>query len=82
MPTDPNYGLIEVEKEPGTPFEEDEPVFLFRGRDANLVQLLDHYIYMCLEAGVGDEHIQGVRESQVQIREWQNQHSDLVRQPS
>ena len=59
----------------GTPIPDDEPVLLFRAKDALLPKLLEHYLELCMEAGSPEEHLSDLREQIDLIRDWQGAHS-------
>jgi hypothetical protein len=81
MAVDAKYGRIEVENEPGNPLGEDEPVFLFRARDATILELLGLYDELCAESGSPPAHTRGIQEAVHRIREWRNAHPELVKVP-
>lgn len=43
MAIDPKYGMVTVEREPGTPFGSDEPVFILRAQDKSAPMIIRAY---------------------------------------
>lgn len=83
MAVDMKYGRVNVEREPGNPLGDDEPVVVFRARDVNLPLLLDHYASICASApGASPRaHVDAVYELRQRVDEWQAAHPDLVKVP-
>lgn len=51
MAVDLKYGQVEVENTPGTPFGEDEPVFIIRAQDASALDALMGYFDAAADHG-------------------------------
>lgn len=71
MPEDRKYGRITTER--GF-FPADEPVFLFRAKDALLPTVLALYIELCEMAGSPPEHIEGISHARDSVIAWQREH--------
>lgn len=67
-PEDGKYGKIITER---GHFEDNEPVFLIRGRDKFATVVMQHYIDLCEAGGATMEHINGVIVQKLVIAEWQ-----------
>lgn len=61
---------------------DEEPVFVFRGRDRLLVQVLDFYARLCEGNGSPANHVQLVRETRERLDAWQADHSEDLRTPA
>lgn len=81
MATDNKYGKISVEKEPGNPFGEDEPVFLLRGRDTATPMTVRNYAQMASRRGASEEFVAAVYARASEIERWQVANPDLVKIP-
>lgn len=68
MAIDLKYGRVTLEK--GS-IGEDELVFIFRARDALMVQTLQEYRRMCEESGSPQQHLDEVDSSIAAIDQWQ-----------
>lgn len=79
MPIDQKYGRVEVER--GT-IGEDEPVVVFRARDAALLPTLQFYRNVCLEAGSPAHHIDLLGRAMSAVAQWQHDHDTRVPQSS
>jgi hypothetical protein len=77
---DGKYGRVEFPDHPGH-IPDDEPVVVFRGRDAMLLGLLADYHQLCREAGSPERHLEMIRKRTVEIGRWQADHPDQVRVP-
>lgn len=62
------YGKITLEK--GT-IGENEPVVVFRAKDALLPEVLDAYYIHCYKSGSPEEHLNRIKETQKKIKHWQ-----------
>lgn len=60
---------------------EDEPVFLFRARDALLPKVLNYYEHICREHGAPGSHIAAINDRAKEITSWQLDHQDRVHTP-
>lgn len=81
MAVDQKYGNVEVEKVPGNPFIEDEPVFLLRGRDVVAVATVRHYAQTCERHGSPKAHVESVLEAADAMAAWQKENPDVVKLP-
>jgi hypothetical protein len=80
MAIDSKYGKITVEKEPDTPFGDDEPLFLLRGNDLLAKDVLLEYLNLA-EAECSDEFIDKVNEVIATFREYRETHEDDIKLP-
>lgn len=78
MGIDNKYGRVTCER--GS-IGEDEPVVVFRARDAVLLEVLAWYWGRCAAWGSPKKHLDLITDSFIQIREWQSQHPIDVRVP-
>ena len=69
------YGKIFTER---GHFEDNEPIFIFRGADKFTTIILQHYVDLCEAAGVSVEHINGVVVQKLVIAEWQRDHGSKL----
>lgn len=84
MPIDPRFGRVSVEKEPGNPLGEDEPVFIFRARDGYAPVAIAEYRDKLLYRGVAhaDSNIINRLDDAIRIiTDWQKQNPSLVKNP-
>lgn len=79
MGYDGKYGKITTEH---GDIPDDEPVMLFRGRDAMLPALVDLYLGLCKHSGSPQRHLDIVQETSERLAEWQRTHRDRVVIPS
>jgi hypothetical protein len=77
MAIERKYGRVATER---GDIGEDEPVFLFRGRDELLPDVIDHYMLLCQQAGSPQHHIDGLVASKAEIVEWQATHHTQIPQ--
>lgn len=59
-------------------FEDNEPLFIFRGRDRFTTIVLQHYIDLCEAAGISMGHINGVVVQKLVIAEWQRENGSKL----
>ena len=59
-------------------FEDNEPIFIFRGRDKFTTVVLQHYIDLCEAAGISMDHINGVTVMKLVIAEWQRENGSKL----
>lgn len=78
MGFDYKYGDVTTER---GDIPADEPVIVFRGRDSQVVPMLDDYLNRCAAAGSPQRHLNLVQESREKIRQWQRDHPDRVQVP-
>lgn len=79
MPTDGKYGKITTEF---GDIPDDEPVFLFRGRDMLLPAILGYYATFAEELGSPAGHVDIVNDAARRLIDWQTAHPDRVRMPT
>ena len=76
--TDPEagkYGHVFTER---GHFEENEPLFIFRGTDKFTTIILQHYVDLCKAAEVSMDHIISVVVQKLVIAEWQRDHGSKL----
>ena len=78
MGYDRKYGKVTTEHG-GIP--DDEPVIVFRARDAILPGLLEDYLRKCEQAGSPARHLDLIRGTQDQVLAWQEKNPEKVRTP-
>jgi hypothetical protein len=78
MGVDSKYGMVTTAH---GDIPEDEPVIVFRGRDAMVPSMLDYYLAQCQAHGSPQRHIDLVTHSKEKIEAWQRDHPDRTRQP-
>jgi hypothetical protein len=78
MGTDRKYGRVTTEH---GDIPEDEPVMVFRGRDAEVPAMLEFYLGLCARHGSPQRHLDLVTQARDQILAWQQANPDRVRQP-
>ena len=61
--------------------DDDEPGYVFLGRDALLLQLLSYYYNVCGRAGSPPEYLQQIARARARIAAWQQVHPDRVKVP-
>jgi hypothetical protein len=61
----------------GEPIPEDEPLFLFRGRDNLALDALDAYLKICIDAGCVEE-IDRVRKARQRFEQFYHDHFNLM----
>lgn len=81
MPVDAKYGRVTVEREPGNPFGENEPVFLLRARDVTSCGTLTEYRAQCVAYCAPSEHLAALDEVIRAFMRWQDGHPELVKVP-
>jgi hypothetical protein len=79
MGYDLKYGKVTTEH---GDIGEDEPVFVFRGRDKLLLKILSYYLFICAKAGTTDFHIGTVLKNIKIVRQWQADNPDRVVMPA
>ena len=75
MAVDGKYGRVTLEH--GT-IGEDEPVVVFRARDALLPKLLGYYWNFCKAAGSPQRHLDMISKRIDEIDAWQDTHETKV----
>lgn len=81
MAIDLKYGFVAVEKEPGNPFGDNEPIFIIRGRDALAISVIQQYKIMCELGGSPQEHIDSIEKVVDFFESWQELNEDLTKVP-
>jgi hypothetical protein len=81
MAVDGKYGRVSVEREPGNPLGEDEPVFVLRARDLAAVGTLLLYEEAAFQQGAGEEHLAAVEEARAAFARWRHAHPELMKVP-
>ncbi len=72
----------DIQKLDGTPIPDDEPLILFRAKDALLLpQLLEDYRALCRQSGSPAQHLEGITDRITVIKQWQDEHEEIVRRP-
>lgn len=79
MGLDSKYGQVTTEH---GDIGEDEPVVVFRARDAKLPAVLTYYRDLCRLSGSPDRHIDLIQNTRETVRNWQEEHPDQVRIPT
>ena len=79
MPRDSKYGDIVLEH--GS-IPDDEPVFVFRGRDPNLPETLIAYHTLCKQSGSPQLHLDKIVQAYNEIRVWQAENVERVQVPT
>jgi hypothetical protein len=74
-PVDGKYGRIITER---GHFEDNEPLFILRGRDVFTVPVLQHYWDLCAEHGATKEHLADITKHAQQISDWQMEHGTKI----
>lgn len=78
MAIDRKYGRVKLEH--GT-IGDDEPVIVFRARDARLPEVLADYMKLCTLAGSPQRHLDLIFESYKAITDWQEENPEEVKIP-
>lgn len=78
MARDNKYGEVTVEYEPGTPFGEDEPVFILRGQDRSAPMIIQAYAHAHEQQG---ELFVAAKQAHEQMLQWQRDNPDKVKEP-
>lgn len=61
----------------GEMIPDDEPVFVFRARDSDAVEALEHYAFLLADA----EHLGAVELRVAQFRQFEKDHPERMKQP-
>lgn len=78
MPIDGKYGRVMLPDNSFSDIAEDEPVFLFRAKDALLPTVLRQYAQLCKTVGSPQHHLDLIEEALDVIVEWQASHTPKV----
>lgn len=70
------YGRLDI---PG--IEDDEPVFILRGKDTMTAPMIERYRNAAIGAGCPEEHLQGVADAREVVESWQLANAEKVRIP-
>lgn len=83
MAVDEKYGQVTVEKQPGNPLGEDEPIFILRARDMYAAEAIRAYAEICQEAEPPTQprHLAAIENARARFEKWQEQNPELVKQP-
>lgn len=69
MAIDGKYGRVTLQH---GDIGEDEPVIVFRAKDALLPKVLMYYHLFCLKAGSPERHLSLIMRTLRQVQEWQS----------
>ena len=75
--TSGKYGHVAVERGADT-FQEGEPVFLLRAQDVGALIILYTYAGTCVVNGAPEAHVEAIRETIQDFRDWQATHPPKV----
>ena len=75
MAIDAKYGRVTLEH--GS-IGEDEPVIVFRAKDALLPKLFAYYHLFCLKAGSPKRHLDLILESRERVMDWQGKNDTKI----
>jgi hypothetical protein len=78
---DDKYGRITVEREPGNPIGDDEPLFVLRARDQAAVDTIKQYAEICRGLGCDEDHVAAVEYQAQRFEEWAGANPDLIKKP-
>ena len=81
MAVDAKYGYVTVEKEPGHPFGDSEPVFILRGRDMVASVAIEEYALACRIAGASEEHVHSIYDAKEHFEQWAALNEELMKVP-
>lgn len=81
MAQDRKYGEVTVERTPGAPLGDDEPVFLLRGTDHRSPGTIREYARRCQLSGCTPAHVNAVYAAADEIEAWQHRNPRLVKLP-
>lgn len=60
---------------------EDEPLFLFRARDALAMTTLIEYQHLCYDAGCAPAHVQGITDAIDDFARFKRDHPERMKEP-
>jgi hypothetical protein len=78
MAFDLKYGRVTTEH---GDIPDDEPVIVFRARDAFVPRLLEFYAAACADGGSPQRHLDLIAGTKAAVKAWQREHPDRVRTP-
>lgn len=81
MAQDEKYGTVLVDENGHTPFGDDEPIFILRGRDINALKTLDAYADICNESGSPPTHFAAILNVRQRFSDWQASNPELTKTP-
>lgn len=76
---DEHYRLVKTSND--QPLSDDEPVFIFRGRDRLAVRALELYRKLCLHAGCNDYMISRLDAPIEAFRRFATEHAERMKLP-
>lgn len=76
MPVDKKYGRVILENQRN--IGDNEPVFVFRAKDQELLPLLTVYRRFCELAGSPENHLAAIDDTAAEIKAWQAEHGTQV----
>ncbi len=76
MPVDHKYGKVTLEH--GQHIPNDEPVIVFRAKDATTPKLLAYYMLLCMKAGSPRRHLEIILDTAQMFQDWQETHETKV----
>lgn len=74
-PEDGKYGKVFTER---GHFEDNEPLFIFRGRDKFTVPVLNYYYELCSNADTPFAHLEDIKKHSQQIADWQTENGSKL----
>lgn len=78
MGFDKKYGIVTTEN---VDIPDDEPVFLFRGRDVHTPEVIKYYLQRCRDGGSPQAHLDSITAGLYDVKKWQNTEGNRVRTP-
>lgn len=78
MPIDGKYGRVMLPDNSFSDIAEDEPVFLFRAKDALVPTVLQQYAHLCRSVGSPQHHLDLIEAALGTIIKWQGEHRAKV----
>lgn len=79
LPDKLKFALVKISNE--EPIPDDEPIFIFRCRDAYALDALIYYRELSIKNGCTDYHQDGMNAAISRFREWQINNPDKLKQP-
>jgi hypothetical protein len=73
---DGKYGHVTLEH--GAHIPDDEPVIVFRAKDATTLRLLAYYMLLCIKAGSPRRHLNLILNTIETVRAWQEAYGTKV----
>lgn len=78
MAIDNKYGMVTFVDQDENSIAADEPIFIFRARDALTPRVLSYYAYLCERASSSEEHVESVDRAIEFIKDWQDKNGKQV----